>query len=273
MPEIKGTFQWDDEDLTPGQSKDGGLNHNLYGGKGKGTKGQARFIPDKDQVEPEPQFVYINSDVEPPPLTWGQQLVADVASILIENGLEIAKPIVANWWIVTVVPAIKAKWVEIRTARTRRKVEKPISVNVVRAADDAGVDGPTHEVGTVDGAKATMTREQYEHLVHTLAAAEEVRTMLLGAIEHADVIDGEPNALAQLQEIRELPASARVERIGDYFVANPSILKDFGRSLTDRGPLQLAQPIVGDGNSRVPQPQHAIGDGSGPQGSWRRPTS
>lgn len=242
MPEIKGTFQWDDDDLTPGQSKDGGLNHNLYGGEGKGTKGQAHFIPDEDQDEPEPSVVYINNDAEPPALTWGQQLVADVARILIEGGVEIAKPIVAHWWNVTAVPAMKARWEDLKATRTRRKAATAKEATSVLVAEIVDADALPHEVATADGEKITMTSEQYEHLVHTLAAADEVRAMLRDAIKHADVVDGEPTALAQLQELRALPPNERAERIGDYFIANPSILEDLGRSLIEHGPLELVQP-------------------------------
>jgi hypothetical protein len=242
MPEIKGTFQWDDDDLTPGQSKDGGLNHNLYGGEGKGTKGQAHFIPDEDQDEPEPQVVYINDYAEPPALTWGQQLVADVARILIEGGVEIAKPIVANWWTVTAVPAMKSRWEGLQASRTRRKAIKAKEATAVLVAEIVDADALTQEVVTAEGENLTMTSEQYEQLVHALAAADEVRAMLRDAIEHADIVDGEPTALAQLQELRALPSDERAKRIGDYFIANPTILEDLGRSLMEHRPLQLVHP-------------------------------
>lgn len=239
MPTIKGTFAWDDDDLTPGQSKLGGLNHNLYGGEGKGTKGQAHFIPDEDQDEPEPYLIYINKHDEPPSLTWGQQLVADVARILVEGGIEIAKPIVTNWWTATAVPAAKARWENLKTKRVARKAAKANAASAVLVAEVVEADVLTHEVATTGGEKIAMTSEQYEHLVHTLAAADEVRAMLRDAIEHADIVDGEPTALAQLQDLRALPANERAQRIGDYFIANPPILDDLGRRLTERGPLQL----------------------------------
>jgi hypothetical protein len=239
MPEIKGTFRWDDDDLTPGQSKEGGLNHNLYGGQGKGTKGQAHFIPDEDQVEPDPRVDYTHHCAEPPASDWWQQLVADVAIVLIAAGVETAKPIVANWWIVTAVPAMKASWEDLKAMRTRRKAAKVPETAEVLIGEIVDADALTQEVATADGKMIPMTSEQYEQLVHALAAADEVRAMLLDAIEHSDVVDGEPPALAQLKELRALSPNERAKRIGDYFIANPSILEHLGRSLMQRGPLQL----------------------------------
>ncbi|MFF2056338.1 MULTISPECIES: hypothetical protein [Rhodococcus] len=49
----RGSFEWDDDNLIPGNSKDGGLHNNLYDSDGK-LKGSARFIPDD---EPDPVVV------------------------------------------------------------------------------------------------------------------------------------------------------------------------------------------------------------------------
>ena len=50
MPRIRGFFEYDDDDLTPGKKKEGGLHQNLYDGDGK-LKGTARFIPDEKRVD------------------------------------------------------------------------------------------------------------------------------------------------------------------------------------------------------------------------------
>ncbi len=53
-PSINGRYVYDDDDLTPGKKKEGGLHHNLFDRDGK-LKGHARFIPDAEQDDkPDP---------------------------------------------------------------------------------------------------------------------------------------------------------------------------------------------------------------------------
>lgn len=50
MPRIRGFFEYDNDDLTPGKKKEGGLHQNLYDGDGK-LRGNARFIPDEKRAD------------------------------------------------------------------------------------------------------------------------------------------------------------------------------------------------------------------------------
>lgn len=50
MPRIPGFYEYDDDDLTPGKKKEGGLHQNLYNDDGK-LKGNARFIPDEKRTD------------------------------------------------------------------------------------------------------------------------------------------------------------------------------------------------------------------------------
>ncbi len=52
MARIRGHYEWDDDDLTPGRKKEGGLHQNVYDSDGN-LKSNARFVPD-DQTDPEP---------------------------------------------------------------------------------------------------------------------------------------------------------------------------------------------------------------------------
>ena len=47
---IKGFYEYDDDDLTPGKKKEGGLHQNLFDSDGN-LKGNARFVPDEEQVD------------------------------------------------------------------------------------------------------------------------------------------------------------------------------------------------------------------------------
>lgn len=55
MGRIKGHYEWDDDDLVPGNKREGGLHQNLFDADGS-LKGSARFIPD-DQTDDDPIFV------------------------------------------------------------------------------------------------------------------------------------------------------------------------------------------------------------------------
>lgn len=50
MRRIRGFYEYDDDDLTPGKKKEGGLHQNLYNSDGD-LKGNARFIPDEKQAD------------------------------------------------------------------------------------------------------------------------------------------------------------------------------------------------------------------------------
>ena len=58
MPRIHGTYEYDDDDLTPGNKKEGGLHQNLFDSEGN-LKGSARFIPDDEAAEDESESVFI----------------------------------------------------------------------------------------------------------------------------------------------------------------------------------------------------------------------
>jgi hypothetical protein len=55
MGRIRGHYEWDDDDLTPGRKKEGGLHQNLFDADGH-LKGNARFVPE-DDPEPKPGSV------------------------------------------------------------------------------------------------------------------------------------------------------------------------------------------------------------------------
>lgn len=68
MVSIRGSYEYDDDDLTPRKKKEGGLHQNLFDGDGN-LKGSARFIPDDpdaDQAGSEPSMVFIYNETAPP---------------------------------------------------------------------------------------------------------------------------------------------------------------------------------------------------------------
>jgi hypothetical protein len=96
---------------------------------------------------------------------------------------------------------------------------------------------------TLHDQEITMTSEQYQQLVLALLATDEFRDKLLHVLANAHVEDSDPAALAELQKLRELPTQQRSERVKEVVAGNPSILEDLGRHLTERGPVELGEPV------------------------------
>ena len=102
MGRIKGHYEWDDDDLSPGQKKEGGLHQNLFDGEGK-LKGSARFIPGDGRRHRAlfvTETVYV--PVEQRRRTRGEeeleQAIAALVSHLIDRGIAKAKPLAEEWW-------------------------------------------------------------------------------------------------------------------------------------------------------------------------------
>jgi hypothetical protein len=101
MGRIKGHYEWDDDDLTPGRKKEGGLHQNRFDSEGN-LKGSAPIRPE-DEDDPEPlvatETVYIpveerRRNQENDELAG---FVAGVVAGLARRGLAAAAPIVARW--------------------------------------------------------------------------------------------------------------------------------------------------------------------------------
>lgn len=126
MGEMPGWFKWDDDNLTPGKSKDGGLNNNLYDADGK-LKGAARFIP-ADKPDPVPAEKPVNkrgNAKKPQPAAPGKRAaiqgeVADVLAELaksaamgvLEGVKEVVTPVAKSLWEEKARPALEAKRAE-----------------------------------------------------------------------------------------------------------------------------------------------------------------
>lgn len=133
MARIHGTYEYDDDDLTPGKKKEGGLHQNLYDDDGN-LKGNARFIPDDDQPEKDYGSDYVDpyyaaqlaaeAEAEERRRERERQenaeLIARVLTFLATDGYEKAKPHAQRLWREKLAPAVQAR----REARARRKIER-----------------------------------------------------------------------------------------------------------------------------------------------------
>lgn len=118
---IKGFYEYDDDDLTPGNKKEGGLHQNLYDSE-RNLKGNARFIPDDgpDPVAAEPVHpqrpAQKRKEVAERQLTRVQSEVAEFLVEVVKDAakelvLE-AKPHAKRLWEAKGRPALEAKRAE-----------------------------------------------------------------------------------------------------------------------------------------------------------------
>lgn len=164
-----------------------------------------------------------------PPQTWGEwfsDAVAEAVANALNEVIEELKPHAADWWNTTAVPAMKEKVVELRGQLRARKIEKLERKRRpaldVGAPEAAGGGEATPEVAADGDQRIVMTREQYDQLA--LMATDEFRAWVVDALSKADVAEGAPPVLDQLEEIRELPPPEKKERVQEILATDPAIL-------------------------------------------------
>lgn len=105
---MTGRLEWDDENLAPGNKKEGGYHNNLYDSDGR-LKGSARFIPEYEPERPpadepvEPNKKERQQRVAPQRLRTGIQaeatlLLAEIVRGLAKDLMEEARPHAERLW-------------------------------------------------------------------------------------------------------------------------------------------------------------------------------
>lgn len=220
MGSIKGHYEWDDDDLTPGQKKEGGLHQNLFDSEGK-LKGSARFIPD-DGSEPEPLLVTetIYVPVEQRRRTREdeelEQAIADLVSHLIDRGIAKAKPLAEQWWRETARPAIDAQREKRLQRRSRRRAQRTAAIV------EGTIVEPSQELAeTSEETRVNMSRAEAQARYVAALAARAYSDEQLRLVMHAHIVDGE--GLAELKRsLAELPAD-QVKSLIAAMVTNPAL--------------------------------------------------
>ncbi len=221
MGRIKGHYEWDDDDLTPGQKREGGLHQNLFDRDGN-LKGNARFIPDDGS---EPELIVVTETVYVPVERRRrtreeeelEQAIAALVSHLIDRGIAKAKPLAEQWWRQTARPALDAQWAKMLERRSRRKAQKKTPVmegTVVEPSQELT------EVSEEDRPNMSSAEAQARYLAALAARAYSDEQMRL--VTSANIVDGE--GLAELKRsLAELP-SDQVKNLLEAMATNPSML-------------------------------------------------
>lgn len=222
MGRIKGHYEWDDDDLSPGQKKEGGLHQNLFDSDGN-LKGNARFIPD-DNSDPDEPFVVTETvyiPAEQRRLTREQEelaeLIADLLAIMVERGIAKAKPFAKELWRGKARPFIDAQRDKIHERRTLRKTAKTSPI-----VEGATLE-PSREVAeTSEDSRPNMSRaEAQARCLAALAAtaySEEQRRL----VTNARIVDSD-GPVELKHSLSELPTD-QVKGLIEAMVTNPSLL-------------------------------------------------
>ncbi|UUW92900.1 hypothetical protein [Pimelobacter simplex] len=233
MASIKGRYEYDDDDLTPGKKKEGGLHQNLFDSEGN-LKGSARFIPDDEQedaaAEPvviyEPVYVY-DAEYERQRERERQEnaeLIAKVVVLLVA----VATPHAKRFWLEKALPAIEAR----KAKRAARKALKAAARNPVTVEATVVDSGQELAVASEDY-RTNMSSAEAQARYLAALAARAFSDEQMNLVANANIVDGE--GLAELQQtLAELPPQ-QVRSIIEAVEANPSVLK--GDILAELGNL------------------------------------
>lgn len=233
MASIPGRYEYDDDDLTPGKKKEGGLHQNLFDSEGN-LKGSARFIPDDEQEDAAPDPVVIYEPVYVYDEEYERQrererqenaeLIAKVVVLLIA----VATPHAKRFWLEKARPAIEARKAK-RAARKALKAAAKQPVMVEAAVVDSGQE---LAVASEDY-RTNMSSAEAQARYLAALAARAFSDEQIKLVANANIVDGE--GLAELQQtLAELPPQ-QVKSIIEAVEANPSVLK--GDILAELGKL------------------------------------
>lgn len=239
MVSIRGSYEYDDDDLTPGKKKEGGLHQNLFDNEGN-LKGNARFIPDDpdaDHAEPEPSVIYIFNETAPPAKSREQeafeQAVKEQVRQLVAYVIVASAPHVQRFWQEKARPAIKAK---LDRRPSRRKADRRMAASEPIVVEARVVDSSRELLAASQQYRRNMSiaEAQARYLMALAAKAFSDEQMMI--LANANIEGGEE--FAELQRaLAELPPQ-QVVRIIECLELNPSLLVD--------GPFDLGK-ILGIG--------------------------
>ena len=229
MGRIPGYYEWDDDDLTPGRKKEGGLHQNLFDADGI-LKGSARFIP-ADEVDSDPAYateyvterVYVPADARR--LTPEQEeladLVGEVLIVLLAKGIERAKPHVKRWWKESFRPFVRKQ--RARLSQLRPSAVSKISRHIKFDSCSENSD-QTRPDSAVAMSRPKMSSAEAQARYLAAVAARVFSEEQLSMVRNADIIDAEGIVEVEAR-VAQLPPN-EVRELMSRMVTEPSMLHE-----------------------------------------------
>lgn len=230
MGRIPGYYEWDDDELTPGLKKEGGLHQNLFDADGS-LKGSARFVP-ADEADPDPIYVaeYVTEHVYVPAeerrLTPEQQeladLISDVLVAFLAEGIDRVKPHVKKWWAESVRPFVSEHRARLFQSRPKGASKADRALLNADLRPENSDQTPSEGAVAVSRPKMSSAEAQARYLAAMAARAFSEEQMRL--VRSADIIDAEGVAEVEAR-IAELPPN-EVRELMSRMVTDPSMLSE-----------------------------------------------
>ncbi|KGN40833.1 hypothetical protein [Knoellia aerolata] len=228
MGSIRGHYEWDDDDLTPGRKKEGGLHQNLFDSDGN-LKGSARFVPD-DGVEHEPLvvtetvFITVEERRRTEADEQFEEAVRELLKLAIGYGIGKAKPHVSRWLRESAQPAIEAQRAKVVARRRRRQLRRAGEAVALEIPDEA-VAEPLQEVAeAADENRPDMSLAEAQARYLAAIAAKAYSEEQLRLVNGANIVNGD--GMAELKRsLAEIPTE-HVVGVIETMAANPSLLSD-----------------------------------------------
>ncbi len=225
MGRIKGYYEWDDDDLTPGNKKEGGLHQNLFDDEGH-LRGSARFVPidEAEEVNYVSEHVYVpveerRKSKEQEEL---EEAIAALMLVLVVKGVELAKPHVERWWQSSVKPFVSRQWSKIRG---KERVDENEAADLLPTeADRSEPKQPGTALAVDDRDRPRMSSAEAQARMLAALAAQAFADEQLRLINNAEIIDGDG-----AEGAREALAKMPPELLGDLLkrlATNPNLLTE-----------------------------------------------
>lgn len=225
MGRIPGYFEWDDDDLTPGQKKEGGLHQNLFDEDGK-LKGSARFIPsDEDFSDPlvvtEKVYVPVEERRKSKEQQELEDTIAELTTALILKGITKAKPHVQHWWRESFQPFVKRQWSSLR--RNEPSVKSSVAVPVEEIGQES-VQESSSAFALQDVERPRMSSAEAQARMLAAIAAQAFSDEQMRLVNSSEIVD-EDDVDSVREAISKMPPEIVAELV-KRMVTNPSMFEE-----------------------------------------------
>lgn len=225
MPYLTGRYEWDDDSLTPGRKKEGGIHSTLFDADGR-LQGSARFIPDDENRLVDDEHVTSTTYI---PTEERRQVeesdaLTEMASTLLISLVGVAAahaaPHVKRWWDDTAQPFFATQASKVATQWRRTKTSKDDETKQSNAPAS-----PSQDLIEPFARPAMSSTEAQARLLAAMAAQtfseEQLRLVNQAAIVDAEDIEDVKKRLANLRQ-------EQVVAIIEQMARRPSLLEDEG---------------------------------------------
>lgn len=225
MGRIPGYYEWDDDDLTPGQKKEGGLHQNLFDDDGI-LKGSARFIPsDEDFSDPlvvtEKVYVPVEERRKSKEQQELEDAIAELTTALILKGITKAKPHVQHWWRESFQPFVKRQWSSL--SRNEPSVESSVAVPVEEIGQES-VQESSSAFALQDVERPRMSSAEAQARMLAAIAAQAFSDEQMRLVNSSEIVDED-----DVDSVREAISQMSPEIVAELvkrMVTNPSMFEE-----------------------------------------------